>query len=47
MGAKPDLEIIGLIGREMGLAQLLGPWFRTGVYNEIRKSVRGYDVPLP
>jgi len=47
MGTKPDLEIIGLIGREMGLAQTLGPWFPDQVFEEIRTSVHGYNVPLP
>jgi NADH-quinone oxidoreductase subunit G len=26
MGTKPDLEIIGLIAKEMGLAAVMGPW---------------------
>jgi len=26
MGTKPDLEIIGLIAKEMGFAQVVGPW---------------------
>src|SRR5262249_6768296 len=26
MGAKPDLEIMGFIAREMGVAPVLGPW---------------------
>jgi NADH-quinone oxidoreductase subunit G len=47
MGAKPDLEIMGLIGREMGLAKLLGPWFAEQVFDEIRANVHGYNVPLP
>jgi NADH-quinone oxidoreductase subunit G len=47
MGAKPDLEIIGLIAKEMGLAALMGPWLPDRVFEQIRKSVRGYDVPLP
>jgi NADH-quinone oxidoreductase subunit G len=47
MGAKPDLEIIGLIAREMGLASLMGPWLPDRVFEQIRKTVRGYDVPLP
>jgi NADH-quinone oxidoreductase subunit G len=45
MGAKPDLEIIGLIAREMGID--MGPWSPEGVFNEIRAAVRGYNVPLP
>jgi len=47
MGTKPDLEIMGLIGREMGLAKLLGPWFADQVFEEIRANVHGYNVPLP
>jgi NADH-quinone oxidoreductase subunit G len=47
MGAKPDLEIMGFIAREMGAAKTLGPWVPETVFEEIRKSVRGYDVPLP
>jgi len=47
MGAKPDLEIMGLLAREMGVAAELGPWIPETVFAEIRKNVRGYDVPLP
>jgi NADH-quinone oxidoreductase subunit G len=47
MGAKPDLEIMGLLAREMGVAAELGPWIPDTVFGEIRKNVRGYDVPLP
>ena len=47
MGTKPDLEIIGLIAKEMGLAPLMGPWHADTVFAEIRKTVRGYDVPAP
>jgi NADH-quinone oxidoreductase subunit G len=47
MGAKPDLEIMGLIGREMGVAAQLGPWTNAKVFDEIRRTVRAYDVPLP
>ena len=46
LGAKPDLEIIGLIAKEMGLAPTMGPWLPDTVYNEIRKTVKGYDIPL-
>jgi NADH-quinone oxidoreductase subunit G len=45
MGAKPDLEIMGLIQNEMGLN--LGIWKSNKVLEEIRKTVRGYNVPLP
>ena len=37
MGTKPDLEIIGLIAKEMGLAPVLGPWLTDAVAEEIRK----------
>jgi NADH-quinone oxidoreductase subunit G len=47
MGAKPDLEIMGLLAREMGVAAELGPWIPESVFTDIRKNVRGYDVPLP
>jgi NADH-quinone oxidoreductase subunit G len=47
IGAKTDLEIIGLISREMGYAQHMGPWLPDTVYNQIRRSVKGYDIPLP
>jgi NADH-quinone oxidoreductase subunit G len=46
IGTKPDLEIIGLIAKEMGLAAQMGPWLPEAVYNEIRRSVKGYDIPL-
>jgi NADH-quinone oxidoreductase subunit G len=45
MGAKPDLEIMGFIAREMGAAAALGPWLPDSVFEEIRKTVRGYNVP--
>jgi len=47
MGAKPDLEIMGFIAREMGAAGALGPWTPDAVFQEIRKSVRGYEIPMP
>ena len=46
MGAKPDLEIMGFIAREMGVAATLGPWLPDTVLEEIRKNVHGYQVPL-
>jgi len=45
MGTKTDLEIMGLIAKEMGLN--LGIWLPDKVLEEIRKNVHGYDVPLP
>ena len=45
MGTKPDLEIMGLIGKEMGLS--LGIWKADKVFDEIRSTVRGYNVPVP
>jgi NADH-quinone oxidoreductase subunit G len=47
MGAKPDLEIMGFIAREMGVAAALGPWVPETVFEEIRKTVHGYDIPMP
>ncbi len=44
MGAKSDLEIIGFIAREMGVAAAVGPWTPDVVWGEIRKTVRGYAV---
>jgi NADH-quinone oxidoreductase subunit G len=46
MGAKPDLEIMGFIAREMGVAATLGPWLPDVVFEEIRKTVRGYNLPV-
>jgi len=46
MGAKPDLEIMGFIAREMGAAATLGPWLPDVVFEEIRKTVSGYNVPV-
>jgi NADH-quinone oxidoreductase subunit G len=46
MGAKPDLEIIGLIAKEMGAASEMGPWLAAAVFEEIRKTVRGYDISM-
>ncbi|MEO7652843.1 MAG: NADH-quinone oxidoreductase subunit NuoG, partial [Bryobacteraceae bacterium] len=46
MGTKPDLEIFGLIGKEMGLAPLLGPWIPDTIFAEIRGKVHGYNVPM-
>ncbi len=45
MGAKSDLEIFGLLGKEMGLN--LGIWTPDVVFNEIRQNVRGYNVAMP
>ncbi len=42
MGPKTDLEIMGLIAKEMGLN--LGIWLPEKVFAEIRKAVHGYDV---
>lgn len=46
MGTKPDLEIIGLIAKEMGEAQTMGPWLPDKVFAEIREKVAGYHVPM-
>jgi NADH-quinone oxidoreductase subunit G len=44
MGPKPDLEIIGLLSRE--LKANIGIWKSEAVFSEIRAQVHGYDVPL-
>jgi NADH-quinone oxidoreductase subunit G len=44
MGTKSDLEIIGLLAREMKIN--IGVWNPDRVFEEIRESVRGYNVPL-
>jgi NADH-quinone oxidoreductase subunit G len=46
IGAKTDLEIIGLIAKEMDFAKVMGPWLPETVYEEIRKRAKGYDIPL-
>jgi len=46
IGAKTDLEIIGLIAKEMDFAKHMGPWLPETVYNEIRRTAKGYDIPL-
>jgi NADH-quinone oxidoreductase subunit G len=46
IGTKTDLEIIGLIAKEMGFAREMGPWLPDTVYSEIRRNVKGYDIPL-
>ncbi|MFN7925668.1 MAG: molybdopterin-dependent oxidoreductase, partial [Bryobacteraceae bacterium] len=45
MGAKPDLDIFGLIARAMRLD--LGRADAAKIGEEIRSTVRGYNVPLP
>jgi NADH-quinone oxidoreductase subunit G len=45
MGTKTDLEIMGLIAKEMGLK--LGVWLPEKMLEEIRTAVHGYNVPLP
>ena len=47
MGAKPDLEIMGFIAREMGVVTALGRWVPDVVFEEIRKTVSGYAIPMP
>lgn len=47
MGTKADLEILGLIAKEMGIAAEIGVWSHDIVFREIHKTVRGYNVPLP
>ncbi len=45
MGSKPDLEIMGLIAKEMKLN--LGIWSPSNVFEEIRSTVSGYNIALP
>jgi len=45
MGTKPELQIIALIARQMGIN--LGKVTAESVFAEIRESVSGYNVPLP
>jgi predicted molibdopterin-dependent oxidoreductase YjgC len=45
MGTKTDLEIMGLIAKEMKLN--LGIWLPDKMLEEIRSAVHGYNVPLP
>src|SRR6202171_4507086 len=45
MGAKPDLEILGLLSKEIG--ENIGIWSAEKIFEEIRKTVRGYNIPLP
>jgi NADH-quinone oxidoreductase subunit G len=40
------LDIVGFIGREMGVAAALGPWSPEAVFEQIRQNVRGYKIPL-
>ncbi len=49
MGAKTDLEIFGLIAKEMGpdVVKALGIWLPEKVFEEIRRTVHGYDVSVP
>ena len=46
MGAKTDLEIIGVIAKEMGAARDMGRWIPDAVLDEIRERVRGYAISL-
>jgi NADH-quinone oxidoreductase subunit G len=46
MGTKPDLEIMGLLAKEMGVKTLLAAKSDV-IFEEIRKTVHGYNVPLP
>jgi NADH-quinone oxidoreductase subunit G len=46
MGAKPDLEIFGHLAKEMGVLTL-GAAKADAVFEEIRRTVHGYNVPLP
>jgi NADH-quinone oxidoreductase subunit G len=45
MGAKPDLEIMGFLAREMGAAAALGPWTPEAVWEEIGKAANA-GIPV-
>jgi NADH-quinone oxidoreductase subunit G len=45
MGTKADLEILGLLSKEIG--ESIGIWSAEKIFEEIRKTVRGYNIPLP
>jgi NADH-quinone oxidoreductase subunit G len=46
MGTRPDLEIFGLIAKEMGITSM--PAAKPdAIFEQIRKSTGGYNVPLP
>jgi NADH-quinone oxidoreductase subunit G len=46
MGVKSDIEIFGALARQMRLTGL-GPAQPDKVFEEVRSSVRGYNVALP
>jgi predicted molibdopterin-dependent oxidoreductase YjgC len=46
MGAKPDLEIMGFLAREMGAAAALGPWTPEAVFEEIETSLVNGRSPV-
>jgi NADH-quinone oxidoreductase subunit G len=45
MGAKPDLEIFGLLAKEMGEAAKMGPWLPDAVFEQIREHLPAYNLP--
>jgi NADH-quinone oxidoreductase subunit G len=45
MGTKTDLEILGLLAKEMKVD--IGVAKHDVIFNEIRSTVRGYNVALP
>lgn len=47
MGAKADLEIVGLLAKELGAAPAMGPWIADKVMAELMRTVPGYNIPLP
>jgi hypothetical protein len=46
MGAKPDLEIMGFLAREMGAAAALGPWTPEAVYEEMQTKPFSGSFPV-
>jgi len=46
MGAKPDLEIMGFLAREMGAAAALGPWTPEAVFEEMQTRLVSGRIPV-
>jgi NADH-quinone oxidoreductase subunit G len=46
MGAKPDLEIMGFLAREMGAAAALGPWTPEAVFEEMQTMPVNGRIPV-
>lgn len=46
MGSKPDLEVFSLLAREMGVQEFANAK-PDAIFEQIRTTVHGYNVPLP